>query len=174
MKLFPALIFLLAIAIQPITAQVQKRSANAFVLKGAVLEDENNNPVARVNIEISGGSYTTTNGAGEFSISAEIGDELIVKSDAFETVYYTIKDKQYIRIRVKNSDIEEASIPITMTSRNKNVNIFKTYIDSAKFYLKKDAACSPFRERQPHHDKTVLLLKLWATLIFIGINRISQ
>jgi len=144
MKPFSILLFVLIVAIQPLASQVQKRSANAFVLKGVVLEDDNNSPVARVNIEINGGSYTTTNGAGEFSISAEIGDELIVKSDAFETVYYTIKDKQYIRIRVKNTDLEKESTSLDVVSRSKNINIstFKTYIDSAKFYLKKDAKLS--------------------------------
>lgn len=131
--------FLFILLFQPVTAQVQKKSANAFVLKGVVLEEDNNKPVARVNIEISGGGYTTTNGAGEFSISAEIGDQLTVKSDAFETVYYTIKDKQNITIRVKNTVMTEAALPVKTTSRDESTNAFKTYIDSANYYLKKDA-----------------------------------
>ena len=73
--------------------QVQRNSPDDFVLKGIVLEEDSNNPIARVNIEIVGGGYTTTNGAGEFAISAKIGDELIVRSDDFETVYYTIENK---------------------------------------------------------------------------------
>lgn len=139
MRRLSILLFVLIVASQPLFSQVQKRSANAFVLKGVVLEDETNDPVARVNVEIPGGSYTTTNGAGEFAISAEIGDELIIKSDNFETVYYTIKDKQYITIRVKDASIVEENMPVTSASRNENENTFNTLMDSAKFYLKKDA-----------------------------------
>ncbi|KAA3617921.1 MAG: sensor histidine kinase [Flavobacterium sp.] len=139
MKRLTILLFVLTLAAQPIVSQVQKRSANAFVLKGVVLEDETNDPVARVNVEIPGGSYTTTNGAGEFAISAEIGDELIVKSDNFETVYYTIKDKQNVTIRVKDASIVEESLPVTNSTRNETENTFNKLIDSARFYLKKDA-----------------------------------
>ncbi|AVI50261.1 sensor histidine kinase [Pukyongia salina] len=139
MKRLSILLFVLTLAVQPLVSQVQKRSANAFVLKGVVLEDETNSPVARVNVEIPGGSYTTTNGAGEFAISAEIGDELIVKSDTFETVYYTIKDKQYVTIRVKDASIVEEKLPVTSSSRNETENTFNKLIDSARFYLKKDA-----------------------------------
>ena len=139
MKRLSILLFVLTLAVQPLVSQVQKRSANAFVLKGVVLEDETNNPVARVNVEIPGGSYTTTNGAGEFAISAEIGDELIVKSDTFETVYYTIKDKQYVTIRVKDASIVEEKLPVTSSSRNETENTFNKLIDSARYYLKKDA-----------------------------------
>jgi tetratricopeptide (TPR) repeat protein len=124
---------------QPVNAQVRKKSAASFVLKGMVLEDDTNKPVARVNIEITGGGYTTTNGAGEFAISAEIGDQLTVKSDAFETVYYTIKDKQNVTIRVKNTVMTEEALPVATTSRDENLNAFKTYIDSANYFLKKDA-----------------------------------
>ncbi len=50
-------------------------------------------PIARVNIEISGKGYTATNLSGEFQIEASIGDELVVRSDEFKTVYYTIKNQ---------------------------------------------------------------------------------
>ncbi|NNJ83007.1 MAG: histidine kinase [Flavobacteriaceae bacterium] len=140
MKVISTLLFVLLIAVHPLYSQVQKRSENAFVLKGIVLEEETNDPVARVNVEIPGGSYTTTNGAGEFAISAEIGDELIIKSDAFETVYYTIKNKQKITIRVRDESIvAEEKMPVTSTSRNETENNFNTLIDSAKYFLKKDA-----------------------------------
>jgi tetratricopeptide (TPR) repeat protein len=134
------LVFVLMVFLQPVCGQVQKRSQNAFILKGVVLEEETDKPVARVNIEISGGSYTTTNGAGQFAISAEIGDELIVKSDAFETVYYNIKDEQNITVRVRDeSNLAEEKIPASSKSRNQNEITFNTFIDSARHFLKKDA-----------------------------------
>ena len=56
------------------SAQVRKKSARSFVLKGIVVEDDTNKPIAKVNVETDDGEYTTTNAGGQFSISAEIGD----------------------------------------------------------------------------------------------------
>ena len=84
-------------------AQVRKTAAPSFSLKGVVVELETNQPVAKVNVEINGGDYTTTNNAGEFTIPARVGDELIIRSDAFKTVYYTIKDKQRITLKVESA-----------------------------------------------------------------------
>jgi tetratricopeptide (TPR) repeat protein len=137
-QLYVILITLL-IGLTALQAQVQRRSPDDFVLKGIVLEEENNRPIARVNIEIVGGGYTTTNGAGEFAISAKIGDELIVRSDEFETVYYKVESKQDVTIRVKGEITLEDNLPVTSTSRNEAENRFAIFIDSAKYYLKKDA-----------------------------------
>lgn len=142
MKSIAVILLAFVVTFSPLCAQVQKQSAKSFILKGVVLEDDSNRPVARVNIEIIGGGYTTTNRAGEFAISAEIGDELIVKSDAFETVYYTIKDEQSITVRVKNTTSAEESMPVQTSSRDERVNLFRIYIDSANYFLKKDAAKS--------------------------------
>jgi len=118
----------------------QENSTENFRLRGKVINEEDNSPISRVNIEITGkpSAYTTTNSAGEFRIEATIGDELVVKSDDFKTVYYTIKSKESVTIRV-----EGEAIPITSISKRRsgyqNQDLFKTYIDSAKVYLKKDA-----------------------------------
>lgn len=118
-------------------AQVRKKSKQSFVLKGVVVEAETNKPVSRVNVEIDAGAYTTTNGNGEFSISAEIGDELSIKSDAFKPVYYTVKDEQNITIKVQKSEGE--GLPISTASSQSGVGLFQRYIDSAKTTLKSDA-----------------------------------
>ena len=72
-----------------------------FMLKGEVVDGETNMPIPKVNVEILGGQYTTTNLSGRFSISAKIGDELIIKSDDFVTVYYTITKNDFITVRVE-------------------------------------------------------------------------
>ncbi len=117
-------------------AQVRKTAAPSFSLKGVVVELETNQPVAKVNVEINGGDYTTTNIAGEFTIPARVGDELIIRSDAFKTVYYTVKDKQRITLKVESAD---EGIPPVSTVPAKSQDVFMTYIDSAKTYLKRDA-----------------------------------
>lgn len=117
----------------------QDNSPTTFKLRGKVVSDRDNSPISRVNIEITGkpSAYTTTNLAGEFRLEASIGDELVVKSDDFKTVYYVIKSQEPITVRVES----EAS-PISSISKKRrtgNTNLFNVYIDSAKIYLKKDA-----------------------------------
>ncbi|GHC64327.1 hypothetical protein GCM10008083_32030 [Ulvibacter litoralis] len=104
-------------------------------MKGNVIEEETNMPISKVNVEISGGGYTTTNSAGEFTITAKIGDELIIRSDDFKTVYYRVKDQQRITVKVENA----ASLPKLSSKRKSSPDVFKSYIDSAKTFLKKDA-----------------------------------
>ena len=116
-------------------AQEQNSIGDFFNLKGNVVEAETNAPISKVNVEIDGGSYSTTNNLGEFAISAKIGDELILRSDDFKTVYYTITDKQKITLKVEN--IEE--IPELSSKRSKSTDVFRSYIDSAKTFTKKDA-----------------------------------
>ena len=121
-----------------LSAQVEKAEATSFILKGKVVNANDNSPVTRVNIEVQGRSYTTTNRAGEFQLEAMVGDELIVRSDDFKTVYHTIENSQKITIRVEEA--EDNSLPISKSSsRSISQDYFRVYIDSAKYYLKKDA-----------------------------------
>lgn len=130
--------FIIAIVLCATTsmvAQDQEVSTSPFILKGQVLEAETNVPISKVNVETSGGGYTTTNNAGEFVINARIGEELIIRSDDFNTVYYTIKDQQKVTLKVENNE----ELPVAISSRSKSIDVFRSYIDSAKTVLKKDA-----------------------------------
>lgn len=75
-------------------------------IRGSVLDIETMTPVAKVNVEVEGGDYTATNRSGDFTIRARIGDELVIRNAGFETVYYTIKDEQRIRIEVHPEVLE--------------------------------------------------------------------
>ena len=70
---------------------VSRSTNEIFILRGSVLDTETMKPVNKVNVEVTGGAYTKTGRDGEFRIEAKIGDELVVKSEDFETVYYTLK-----------------------------------------------------------------------------------
>ena len=131
------LFFLLMGSVSVGFSQLNRMDAEDFVLKGAVLNDEDSSPVPRVNVEVTGRGYATTNRAGEFQIVAKIGDELVIRSDDFKTVYYTIKDKQRITVRVEKAI--ETKLPVTTRSRRDTIDYFNVYIDSARFALKKDA-----------------------------------
>ena len=78
---------------------VELDTPETFMLKGEVLDTETDSPIDKVNVEIAGKEYTTTNRAGEFSIRASVGDELIFRSDAFETVYYQVVDRQRVLVK---------------------------------------------------------------------------
>ena len=112
-------------------------SRPAFMLNGQVVDAETDLPIPKVNIEITGKEYATTNNAGEFRIRASVGDELVIKSDAFETVYYTVEDRQ--RVTVKAVPAKTGNATIKKVARNKNVDFFRVYMDSARYYLKIDA-----------------------------------
>ncbi len=141
MKQFVIIISFLLLS-SAINVQAQNQESNTatiFQLKGVVRESDTDKPVARVNIEIVNGAYTTTNIAGEFSISAKIGDEIVFKSDNFKTVYYTIKDRQKIAVMVEKETPLSFKKSKSISKTEMGVDLFKTYIDSASYFSKKDA-----------------------------------
>ncbi|WP_379884200.1 histidine kinase [Mariniflexile soesokkakense] len=116
--------------------QVSDRSPK-FTVRGSVVESKTNNPIPNVNIEVNGGSYTTTDLGGNFRIEAKKGDELTIKHKDFETVYYIIKSNERIKVEVQPS-IEDIQYSKKKYSRT-NPELFKSLIDSAEAHLKKDA-----------------------------------
>ncbi|MDN3725206.1 histidine kinase [Aequorivita sp. SDUM287046] len=129
----------------------------SFLLKGEVRDGQTNLPISKVNVEILGGQYTTTNGQGRFVVSAKIGDELVIKSDDFVTVYHTVKKNDFITIKVENAKTATAPIP-SKRSLETGQGGFRVYLDSAKFYLKKDAQKSieyVTKAMEPKSGKTI-------------------
>lgn len=139
-------------------SQVKRFTDNKpFMLKGEVIDGETNMPIAKVNVEILGGQYTTTNGQGRFVVSAKIGDELVIKSDDFVTVYHTIKVNDFITVRVEKAKTAAAPI-VSKGSKGKEQAGFYVYLDSAKFFLKKDAQKSieyVTKALEPMRGKTI-------------------
>lgn len=109
------------------------RMSPSFTVRGFIYDSEKQKPVPNANIEINGGAYTTSNSAGEFRIQVKKGDELVIKHKDFETVYYTIKNQERIRVEVypyrfsnEGEVTNESDIP------------FNSLIDSANVYLTTD------------------------------------
>ncbi len=113
-----------------------EEEASSFELEGQVLESDTYRPIDKVNVEITGRGYTTTNSEGQFKINAQVGDELIIRSDEFETVRYRIADQQKITLEVEKAI--GTDLPVRSTSKKKG-DFFAVYIDSAKVTLKTDA-----------------------------------
>ncbi|PIA81690.1 histidine kinase [Gaetbulibacter sp. 4G1] len=112
-------------------------SEKRFTVRGSVIESDTNKPISNVNIEVGGGAYTTTDALGEFKIVAKKGDELTIKHKDFETVYYIIEDSERIKVKVEPNKIEEYRSKLFKSKAN--TQVFKSLIDSAEVYLKKDA-----------------------------------
>lgn len=104
-----------------------------FTVRGYIYDSEFQKPIAKANIEVNGGAYTTSNSLGEFRIQVRKGDELVIKHKDFETVYYTIENQERIRVEVfpyKHSTEGEISNEPDMP--------FNSLIDSASIYIKTD------------------------------------
>ncbi|MDO5972409.1 histidine kinase [Flavivirga aquimarina] len=121
-------------------AQVYNESDDTeprFTVRGSVIESDTRDPIPHVNIEVNGGAYTTTDFTGDFRIEVKKGDELVIRHKDFETVYYTILNNERITVKVESNE-EETEYKQKKFSR-RNPNQFKSLIDSAETYLKKDA-----------------------------------
>ena len=134
------MIFWLCLPLQILVAQNEaKRVAEpTFVVRGSVRESDTYKPISKVNIEVNGGAYTMTNTDGSFNIQVKKGDELTIRHKDFETIYYTVKDDERITVEVK--PVVQQS-PVN-SKYKKDVKAFNSKIDSAAFYLKKNASKS--------------------------------
>ena len=109
-----------------------------ITVRGSVIDIETMTPVPKVNIEITGGNYTTTGFDGEFRIRARLGDELVIRSTDFATQYYTIKDNQRIRV-----EVHSLSNPLVLDESEDAENLkqnFNDYVQNAKAVYKQDVS----------------------------------
>ncbi|MGB6267966.1 MAG: histidine kinase [Olleya sp.] len=111
--------------------QMNDSKSETFTVKGLVRESDDFEPISDVNIQVNGGSYTSTSFSGEFRIDVKIGDEIMISHKDFETIYYTVKSDDDIRVEVQ-SRIENSFVQRNKTKEN----TFDSTIDSAIFYKK--------------------------------------
>ncbi|WP_418512891.1 histidine kinase [Corallibacter sp.] len=128
--------FVVYLQVNSLSAQRFKSLNNdeIFTVRGSVTEKDTRKPIAKVNIEVNGGAYTTTNIAGDFRIQVKYGDELIIRHKDFNTIYYTINSRERIDVIV-----EPAITSSSVKSKYKSPKQFNALIDSALVYLKSDA-----------------------------------
>lgn len=126
------LFFSLAVISQEKSIEKQNTS---FIVKGSVFESKTYKPIPKVNIEVNGGAYTTTDSQGSFIINVKIGDELVIKHSDFNNVYHIIQNNDDIKVEVISSQSPSSNIKF---KRGDDV-LFKSLMDSIGLYLKKDA-----------------------------------
>ncbi|AUC83320.1 histidine kinase [Lacinutrix sp. Bg11-31] len=118
-----------------IETEGQIKNEAFFYIRGLVKEEESSEAIKDVNVEINGGAYTSSNGAGEFRVRAKIGDELIISHKDFETIYYTVKSDERITVNV----LPKTSYSSSKLFKRTQNNSFNNLIDSALVYKKKSA-----------------------------------
>ncbi|SDE43642.1 histidine kinase [Cellulophaga baltica] len=115
--------------------QAQNRGSS-FEIKGSVKGEDNREPISGVTVTTSSGSYTVTNGLGEFKIKAIIGDELMFESASFETVTHVVKSSEDVDVRVR--DYIPESKTSSAASKSRNTTSIQQLLDSANSYKKTD------------------------------------
>ncbi|MFP4847109.1 histidine kinase [Winogradskyella sp. PE311] len=109
-----------------------------LTIRGSVYDEQTYSPISKVSVQINGSKYTTTDVDGKFTIQARVGDELMVTHDSFDPIYYTIKGDDRLYFQVESDEY-----PTNKRQRiNNEKKAFNRLIDSADFYIKKDATKS--------------------------------
>ena len=126
----------------PISAQEISNGLQSkrLKIKVGVIDDETRKAIVNAEIFVNGTTYSFADISGKYIIKAKVGDELIVSHPDFETVYYTIKSNEEIKILVEGFTVKTQS-KISKYSRKdkafKKPDFYHQYLDSAKFYKKK-------------------------------------
>jgi len=120
-----------------------------FNIKVEVLDKKTNLPIKNADVQVNGSSFNFSNIKGYYTVTAQTNDELIVEHSDFETVFYTIKDGEEIKILVegfegerekKREKSKKVYEKISSFSKNsiRRPDFYNQYLDSAKQYKKKD------------------------------------
>lgn len=122
-----------------------------FGVKVTVVDERTNKPIKNATVSVNGKVFSYGSDRGVYAVRARAGDELVVTHPDFETVFYTIKDDEDIKVLVRDFDISrrrgdrnyrnkqkttiDSKVPISKKLfKPKKVDLFNTYLDSAKYY----------------------------------------
>ncbi|MGB0879147.1 MAG: tetratricopeptide repeat-containing sensor histidine kinase [Polaribacter sp.] len=114
-----------------------------FSVKVRVIDKKTNRPIENAEIDVNGRTYWFSNSKNTYVIKAKVGDDLRVSHPDFETVYYTIQSNEYIKILVEGFEEDRRKISKTNSWSkreiiSKKADLYHQYLDSAKYYSKKD------------------------------------
>ncbi|MFT7066474.1 MAG: tetratricopeptide (TPR) repeat protein [Sediminicola sp.] len=118
------------------TSQVTLKE-NTFELKGSVVGKENKTPISGVSVSNQRGSYTTTNGLGEFRIKVSVGDRLQIEGPDFQTVYYTVKNQEDVKVLVEGYEGNK-NVDLGKRDASRSKSTHQMLLDSALRYKKSD------------------------------------
>jgi tetratricopeptide (TPR) repeat protein len=125
-----------------VTISAQEIVTNRFKVKVEVEDKNTGNAIKNAEVFVNEKHFNYNHIKGYYVLEAKVGDGLRVSHPDFETVYYTIKTNEEIKILVEGFS-GEATSKISKYSRSKEKSSWKPdfyhqYLDSAKFYKEKD------------------------------------
>ncbi|WP_299058664.1 histidine kinase [uncultured Polaribacter sp.] len=114
---------------------------NTFSIKVKVEDKNTGNSIKNAEVFVNEKQFYYHQIRGCYIVKARVGNELRVTHPDFETIYYTIQSNEEIKILVEGFSADKVST-IRKYSRSKSVSkeldFYHQYLDSAKFYKKKD------------------------------------
>lgn len=120
----------------------QQLNIDSYIIKVEVVNKESNKAISNADVLVNGSFYKYSTIKERYEIKAKKGDELIVRHPDFNTVYYTIQGNDDIRIEVESTIDKKVFSKVLKNLRSlkkrKREASFNQYLDSAKFYKKKD------------------------------------
>ncbi|WP_236548061.1 tetratricopeptide repeat-containing sensor histidine kinase [Polaribacter septentrionalilitoris] len=130
--------FILGISAQENSIAVPTKT---FEVKVVVEDKSTGNPIKNADIFAGGSYYNYSPISSNYIIKAKVGDEIRVTHPDFDTVYYTIKSDEEIRVLVEDFYPKTKPYKSNQSSRkklSKESDFYHKYLDSAKFYKKID------------------------------------
>ncbi len=108
-----------------------------FSVKISVVDKQTNSTIKNAEIYVNGITYSFPDINGKHIVKARVGDQLRVSHPDFETVYYTIKSNEDIKVLVEGF-IENRRYKLKSISKRNKIDFYYQHLDSAKFYQQKD------------------------------------
>ncbi|WP_233558625.1 histidine kinase [Aquimarina sp. BL5] len=121
---------------------VRRATEADITIRGTVKEDKTLKPIRDVEVRVEGigDKVYYTNSLGDFKIQAKIGDNIIIKHDSFNTIYYTITSRERIDVKVQeNPSVTNVQ---KVEKQKRSSAAYGANLAAARNSLKKDAATS--------------------------------
>ncbi|WP_149274714.1 histidine kinase [Pareuzebyella sediminis] len=128
------IVFIILLTCASLSGQVDNGPSQVLI-RGSVKEKATDAPISGVVVSTDRGAYTQTNGLGEYTIKAFIGDELTFRSPEFLTKRHIIRSEEDVDVVVEENGAGGQSL---REARADDSSMHRTYLDSANFYKKTD------------------------------------
>ncbi|KAA1245906.1 sensor histidine kinase [Aquimarina sp. RZ0] len=113
--------------------------SSMMMIRGTVKEESTFKPIENVEIQVPGRGNYKTNSFGDFRIEARVGDEIMIRHDSFQTIFYTIKGNDRIDIMVKENPARNKG---SLKKQKKAAAAYGANLAAARKALKKEASIS--------------------------------
>lgn len=118
-------------------SQESKLEDSIFSIELKVVSKESNKDIKDAEVKVEGRYFRYDTVKDNYLIKAKIGGQLIVSHPDFETVYYTVKSNEEIKIDVEGFE-QGGYFKLRKRNSKKDLVKYQQNLDSAKFYKKRN------------------------------------